>query len=319
MGEPDILYHYCSLETFYNIIKNKTLRLFDATKSNDALELITYRDNLYLTLLRKKTELLEKLISQEENLTEKHDSAYIQDCTDRFSKLDVDNLLFKTKIQEYLRVWVICFSEKGDLLSQWRGYADDAKGISIGIKKDFIDKQLLISENPIISCRLKKIAYTDADIENTVELNAKISKVDLDSSVAEIETMVAKAICTIFRESPFFKKSSFSEEKEWRLAITDSFATEMPRQAYLDILKAANEELATVEIIDYNFVLKNEKIVSYIELYLSQIHDAIAEIIIGPKSNCSVEDIRSYLIFHGLLKDENDDSIRIKKSESSYR
>lgn len=31
----DIIYHYCSLETFVQIIKNKTIRLSDLNKTND--------------------------------------------------------------------------------------------------------------------------------------------------------------------------------------------------------------------------------------------------------------------------------------------
>jgi hypothetical protein len=36
--EIDTVYHYCSLETFLNIINNKTIRLSDINKSNDYLE-----------------------------------------------------------------------------------------------------------------------------------------------------------------------------------------------------------------------------------------------------------------------------------------
>jgi hypothetical protein len=33
-----------------------------------------------------------------------------------------------------------CLSEQGDLLSQWRGYADDAYGISIGFSKPYLEE-----------------------------------------------------------------------------------------------------------------------------------------------------------------------------------
>jgi hypothetical protein len=33
-----------------------------------------------------------------------------------------------------------CLSEQGDLLSQWRGYADDATGVSIGFSKDYLER-----------------------------------------------------------------------------------------------------------------------------------------------------------------------------------
>lgn len=35
---PDVVYHYCSVETFYQIITNHTLRLSDIEKSNDFME-----------------------------------------------------------------------------------------------------------------------------------------------------------------------------------------------------------------------------------------------------------------------------------------
>ena len=34
----ELIYHYCSLETFVQIIKNKTIRLSDLDKTNDYME-----------------------------------------------------------------------------------------------------------------------------------------------------------------------------------------------------------------------------------------------------------------------------------------
>ena len=38
----NIVYHYCSLDTFNLIISNKTLRVSDIRKSNDSEELLWY-------------------------------------------------------------------------------------------------------------------------------------------------------------------------------------------------------------------------------------------------------------------------------------
>ena len=35
---PDVVYHYCSVDTFFQIITNHTLRLSDIEKSNDFME-----------------------------------------------------------------------------------------------------------------------------------------------------------------------------------------------------------------------------------------------------------------------------------------
>lgn len=44
MGE-NLLYHYCSLDTFLSIVQNRTIRLSDITKSNDAKELTWFFHN----------------------------------------------------------------------------------------------------------------------------------------------------------------------------------------------------------------------------------------------------------------------------------
>ena len=42
--EGNIIYHYCGVETFLNIIRNHTLRLSDLCKSTDSLELKSLLD-----------------------------------------------------------------------------------------------------------------------------------------------------------------------------------------------------------------------------------------------------------------------------------
>lgn len=41
------IYHYCSLETFSQIVKNKTIRLSDLNKTNDYMEKKWGKDLLY--------------------------------------------------------------------------------------------------------------------------------------------------------------------------------------------------------------------------------------------------------------------------------
>lgn len=39
-NRPDIVYHYCSLDTFYKIISNATIRLSNVIKTNDREEMV---------------------------------------------------------------------------------------------------------------------------------------------------------------------------------------------------------------------------------------------------------------------------------------
>ena len=43
---PEIVYHYCSVDTFYKIITNHELWLTDVSKSNDYKELVLIFDEL---------------------------------------------------------------------------------------------------------------------------------------------------------------------------------------------------------------------------------------------------------------------------------
>jgi len=56
-NNPDILYHYCSADTFYEIIKSKSLRLSDITKSNDSQELkwvfTSFKKDFTLSYMKK--------------------------------------------------------------------------------------------------------------------------------------------------------------------------------------------------------------------------------------------------------------------------
>ena len=44
---PKTLYHYCSLDTFLNIIRNSSIWLSDVKKSNDGKEMAWFRQQYY--------------------------------------------------------------------------------------------------------------------------------------------------------------------------------------------------------------------------------------------------------------------------------
>lgn len=313
MSEPDILYHYCSLDTFFNIIKNRTLWLSDISKSNDSMELLPFSNSLQLNIMKKHTDLLKEatlLLSENKNVD------FSKESDKKFDEiLDV----FNRKLP-FLKAWGICFSEEGDLLSQWRGYADDAKGISIGFSKEYFNRlNTYIVDDELFYIKLDKVSYDEEKINRIIEDKTPLHSISIKSTTSEISKILNCTLAVSSIECPFYKKASFSEEKEWRLAITDFLPSDIEKNKYLDVLKKANSNLFPLEIRDWNYIIKNETLVSYIEIYLNNIKDAVSKIIIGPKSKCTIEDIKQFLIFHGILEDEFDKSIEIVKSNSSYR
>lgn len=98
------LYHYCSNEVFFSIVDRREIWLSSLNLSNDSME--------------------GKLLS----------SVILQLASD--DGLQADHLRLLREQVEYLEGYFdglgFCLSERGDLLSQWRGYAADGAGVSIG-------------------------------------------------------------------------------------------------------------------------------------------------------------------------------------------
>ncbi|MEQ1551632.1 DUF2971 domain-containing protein [Sphingorhabdus sp.] len=114
-GPDCILYHYCSSATFLSILETGKMRFGDVNMMNDVSEwgycyrLFESAANALLDLIPEKPAL--------EGLN-----------ADFFDKVD-DYLSPK---QLYSHPVIACFSKEPDVLSQWRGYADDSRGWAIG-------------------------------------------------------------------------------------------------------------------------------------------------------------------------------------------
>ena len=123
---PNIVYHYCSLESFMSIINNSTIRLTNISKSNDRDE-IRYCFNAFERALRETCkEFTDKYIKNKEVIK-------------FFNNIRYDDLVSKAVLNDSLIYYVSCFSTESDLLSQWRGYANDGKGVAIGFySKSFL-------------------------------------------------------------------------------------------------------------------------------------------------------------------------------------
>ena len=124
--DSGIVYHYCSLEAFKSIIENKCLWLCDVEKSNDSAERV-YFNNLMLQTVKQYLEQLDPATHKIERK--------------RAALQQLQNAL-STPQDELAPVYSCSFSDNGDLLSQWRGYADDGYGVAIGIYSGHFQKYL---------------------------------------------------------------------------------------------------------------------------------------------------------------------------------
>jgi len=266
----DIVYYYCSAETFRNIMCSKTMWLCDVKRMNDCEE-ITYGQNIFFDLMKKL----------------------------RIPELRKDEIEYYYNLfHNNLVTLSICFSESSEILSQWRGYADDAKGFCIG----FNAKKL---KSALPFCPLK-IVY---DYNKQKELiTKKLNDVlcHIVNKTPAYESIIGELLF-IFAQ---IKHPSFKEEREIRFvhniilnednSLTDSVKEECKQ--YRDILNGIF------------FRMVNNIPSPYVEtsFMLNEKDSPVEEVLIGSKNNSTAFDVQLFLKYCGF----ND--VQIRRFDSSY-
>ena len=298
---PKTLYYYCSLNTFFNILTNKSIWLTEIAKSNDSME--------------------QKFLAYE---IMRNIETYIKyRCLDEMSQQDiekVENAIYpKLRPNPTTPVWGMCLSEKRDDLSQWRGYADDASGMCIGFNTKYLKSINDLCDLPTISknndcLRLRNVEYGDEVIGNYFQFISELGPLTTSSTLEKKLERDIKG--TLMR--PYYKHNAFRSEAEWRIVYTKndcekdySFNFE-----YLNgILKKANK----FEIIGRKYEIRKSMLQSHIEIKFLDMLSAINEIFIGPKSKVTIEEIEDFICFNYNEANTNNIPNILYSSAFSYR
>lgn len=286
-----IVYHYCNVDVFMKIISGKSIRLSDITKSNDSTEIIwitRFMKGVFLKEFRKeaaKTKYFKEGYKEEIfiNLVEKY--------TDMF---------FKDGQRQYA-CFVCCFSKANDLLSQWRGYSDDASGLAIGF-------DILTHSNDVNAIHFGDIVYGERKQRTKIKKYADslISKLKLilRDSCTDIEKKSEDAFyesfLQLFKLSILMKNPFFIEEKESRIYYLKKLGSSI--ETKLDC-----GDLSKVE-----YYIRGDDIVPYIELKLDGKNIDIKNVVIGPKCKARKRDVERLLSDNGFKCD-------VIESKGTYR
>lgn len=313
----DKIYHYCSLETFAQIIKNKTIRLSDLNKTNDYMEKKWGMKLLYRALY---SELKNRGIVMDL----KEDYWYSENAHNHLEQLEND---ITSSLNH--QTLITCFSTKKDMLSQWRAYGNDGVGVAIGFDYNLF-KKLLKSEKKFLidsviykkekqEKKIKEELFTPAFMymENMFAQDAVRCSDDYNEYfVEEFDCFCECLYDDVERVFPFLKNPAFEEEKEVRIVYNTGIYEEIEDEEFLlDTSKAIpigrNEELVLQPM---QYVVKNDKLVAYADLKFERCINKgiIKEIVIGPKAKVSIDDVHRFLLLNGICSDVN-------KSESSYQ
>ena len=213
----------------------------------------------------------------------------------------------------------LCMSSDGDMLSQWRGYADDGHGVSIGFSRESmfswstdisssdypIDLIQVIYDQKTAASNLKVLV--DAIVKHVdqgaLAKNGLLGLLELpsDPHVIERQEKTARArrefdeLVTPFivRELYRYKNPAFSEEREWRL-LTTFQPEKMPPVFEVHPTRSILKPYLSLSIKDHKKHL-------------------VSEVIIGPKNGTPPAVMKAFLNANGYLY------AKVRQSQSTYR
>ena len=304
--KPKLVYHYCSLDTFYAIFSNSTIRLSNISKSNDSEE-ITY--------------LIPKMKQFCTNLFSKYNEKFPQNYKLKYDFID---RLFDLKFNEMsLNFYVICFSEEADLLSQWRGYANDACGVSIGFSTDAFYP---LARSIRSSYNFSQVRYSLDDLYDQIssyvikKTNTNF-KGDGKNDSLELLNIADTTVSMLLYNSILYKNPNFYEEKEWRLIYNPfgNIRRIMDKMSYYDRMSEMFnkfDEKGGFVRNPMTFHISENKIISHVDLSFYDIkREFVKEIVIGSKANINDLDLELFL----LSNNYNPLKMKIRKSDIPYR
>lgn len=252
-------YHYCSVDTFMQIIENKTLWLSHSRTMNDKLECVYILDIL-------------KQVIEDVNYQDNSEKSILNEI-EKSCKNNVDY------------PYITSLSKNKDLLSQWRAYGDNGKGVAIGLDLSKIPhKDLLGNGDPASNIIIDEVCYKTKTIYSILKKMLETIPYLTDKYIER--KPIVEYICQFIKIlSAFTKNSTFSEEKEYRICY-------FPCYRYL--LKNLYKENVEIEQhLDLKFRTKNSEIISYFEYNFSD--DVVSEIVLGPTTRVNKNQLTLFL------------------------
>lgn len=189
---PGQLFHYTNLRGVRGIITSKSLWMSKFTASNDISE-ITLAITQFQSFVESRAASLP--VAEREFL---HEAALQLETFRRTN------------------ICVASFCEQPDLLSQWRGYGDDGRGIAIGF-----DTRRLAELAKRNDLRLWRCVYDEATqvriLNDLVTMLLESFQAEREGSGEARRRLMSQFNATFLLVAPVIKDHRFAEEREWRL------------------------------------------------------------------------------------------------------
>lgn len=276
--ESEVLYHYCSPETLLAICSYKTIRFCDLYSMNDFMEM-----HWGYQLWRQVVEEVRGTV----------DSQVLRDIDQIVSTARLHHLPLAS-----------CFSTKGDVLSQWRAYAQDGAGYAIGFSAP---KLAGLAVRPL------RVSY---DLENQKEeIRKTIKSIEI---VEQGETATRgeeffNTCATIAFDLSSFKNPSFSEECEVRLVHLLNIAKSNDSFKLEDAGGHTADGKVTPQKVGFHMTRSTP--VPHLDIDFSRggTEHPVVEVILGPRNATAEMAVSVFLETMGFP------NVKASKSTASYR
>jgi hypothetical protein len=292
VDEYDTIYHYSDLGSLIGILESQNLYSTNINYLNDAKE------------LKHGVSLISEVIDLFRNTKNERIFSFMKSSLNKI--YDIDK-------------YVTCFSKNGDLLSQWRSYGNDGKGVAIGFDP------LEIEESIYDSIVCMNIMYSESRQKEILEVYIRIIigyfesiKENIDWTDFDYDNLIADTLI-YFLEGIIsnFKHPSFSEEKEFRIEykVDGNINKAHKKNQYF---KSSGS--LVVPYIKLESRLKKSKQQAlknpdFLKHTKSDINFPVKEIILGPSLDYEMNKIS----IEKLLSKTGYENVQIKQSTIPYR
>lgn len=288
-NKEETIFHYCSAETLQAVATYGTLRFTDINMLNDEQEVRW----AYSIFEEAATRLIKRL--------------GVRDAEPEINISFIDSIdEIISPIQLFAHPFISCFSLKGDLLGQWRAYADDGKGFAIGFNADSLKNQL--------PATFLRVLYDKE--EQVKEMMGAIVAIYLSSESSETnrKSRFFEDCVLLGTYMTAFKNPAFAEEAEIRAVHVVNVKHQGSLAKFVDSGGVVNST-DRVEATKVNFQVRNNHLVAYADIPFSPLNmsSPITELILGPKNHSAPGNLQ---LFFGGLGYEH---LGLSKSEAPYR
>lgn len=186
---PGHLFHYTDLEGVKGIFTSRTLWLSKFTATNDISE------------IKLAIEHFQSFAARRARALASAEGMFLREAAEQLEGFRRTNICLAS------------FCEQHDLLSQWRSYGNDGRGVALGF-----NSARLLDVAKGNGLRLLRCVYEPAEHERiSASLTDMLLDARRDAGPAEGNELIAQFNEVFLRVAPVIKDHRFGEEREWRL------------------------------------------------------------------------------------------------------